>query len=290
MIYQISHKTIYDYSDPVSLCHNLVHLKPRNGALQHTLDFLLTVEPEPAVMSESVDFFGNLTTHFTLQEPHRKLVILSEHRTEVLTGSTPDPAGTIPWEEAAARIRMARDPAALDALQYTFDSPYVGRNEELATFARISFTPGRPLLEAVMDLTNRIHTEFEYDPHSTNLSTPLLEVLRTRKGVCQDFTQLEMGCLRSLGLATRYISGYLMTIPAPGKPRLVGADATHAWLSVYVPGYDWIGIDPTNDLIPADQHILVAWGRDYDDVSPIKGVIMGGGQHTVTVSVDVLPV
>jgi transglutaminase-like putative cysteine protease len=180
-----------------------------------------------------------------------------------------------------------RNPTVLDAYQFVFDSRYVRSSAELADYARPSFTPGRPMLDAVLDLTRRVHQDFRYDQRATTVTTPLREVFAQRRGVCQDFAHLEIGCLRSLGLAARYVSGYLCTDPPPDQVRLVGADATHAWLSVYCREFGWIDVDPTNDRMPSDQHILLAWGRDYDDVSPIKGVILGGGQHVVKVAVEV---
>jgi transglutaminase-like putative cysteine protease len=182
-----------------------------------------------------------------------------------------------------------RSPAGLAAYQYAFDSPCVRNSPELADFALPSFTPGRPILAAAADLTRRIHTEFRYDPTATSVNTPPSEVLKTRRGVCQDFAHLAIGCLRSLGLPARYVSGYLLTTPPPGKPRLVGADASHAWFSVYTPDCDWVDYDPTNNIRPSDQHVTLAWGRDYSDVCPIKGVFFGGGQQVVQVSVDVTP-
>jgi transglutaminase-like putative cysteine protease len=195
----------------------------------------------------------------------------------------------MPWEDVRTFLQAGRDDTTLDAYQYAFDSPYVARGAELAEFAAPSFAPGRPLLDALLDLSQRIHAEFHYDPEATVTATPLKEVLELRRGVCQDFAHLAIGCLRSVGLAARYISGYLLTNPPPGQAKLVGADASHAWLAVYFPEHGWLEVDPTNNLMPHDRHIVLAWGRDYDDVSPIKGVILGGGQHTVTVAVDVTP-
>jgi transglutaminase-like putative cysteine protease len=201
----------------------------------------------------------------------------------------PDPTQTPPWEEVRDQLARDRSPAWLDAFQFTFDSRYVLAAARYADYAANSFTPGRPILEAALDLTRRIHKAFVYDPRATTLATPVAEVFEKRRGVCQDFAHLMLACLRSLGLAVRYVSGYLSTVPPPGKERLVGADATHAWVSVFCGLGGWIDLDPTNDQIPADRHVLLAWGRDYDDVSPLKGVILGGGQHVVKVSVDVLP-
>ena len=290
MIYRVTHTTTYTYSQPVSLCHNLAHLTPRPSPRQAVADFRLSVEPDPAVIHERMDFFGNPATFFTVQEPHKKLAVRAEHTTTVEPFTPPNPALTPPWNEVRDHLRTDRTPAALDAYHYTFDSPYVAASAALAEYAAPSFPPGRPLLEAALDLTGRIHREFRYDPKATTLSTSLGEVLAGRRGVCQDFAHLEIGCLRSLGLAARYVSGYLLTRPAAGKERLIGADASHAWVSVYCPGFDWIDLDPTNDLIPSDEHILLAWGRDYDDVSPVKGVILGGGDHRIAVAVDVVRV
>ena len=289
MIYRIRHTTSYDYGEPVSLCHNLVHLRPRSDPFQSTDEYRLTVEPEPAVLDESLDYFGNPVAHFTLQEPHRKLRVTATHRTEIVPRPVHEPAATPPWEAARDAIRRAETPEMLDALQYTFDSHYVPRGAELAEYARPSFAAGRPLLDGVLDLTRRIHADFAYDPKSTTITTPPAEVLAVRRGVCQDFAHLQIGSLRSLGLAARYISGYLMTTAEAGAIRLVGADASHAWLAVCIPGFGWVPVDPTNGILPGDRHILLAWGRDYDDVSPIKGVIVGDGPHTMSVGVDVVP-
>jgi transglutaminase-like putative cysteine protease len=290
VIYRVTHTTTYTYREPVSLCHNLAHLTPRPSARQTTDDFRLLIDPDPAVVHERADFFGNPVTFFTVQEPHTKLTVRAEHVTAVRPFDPPDPAATPPWEAVRDALRAARTPTALDAYQYAFDSPYIKSSAALAEYAAASFPPGRPLLEAALDLTGRIHRDFRYDPKATTLSTSLAEVLVGRRGVCQDFAHLEIGCLRSLGLAARYVSGYLLTRPAAGKERLVGADASHAWVSVYCPGWDWIDLDPTNDLVPSAEHILLAWGRDYDDVSPVKGVILGGGDHRIAVSVDVVRV
>ena len=288
MIYRVRHITTYDYSQRVSLCHNLAHLIPCAGPRQVCRETDLQIDPVPAVMNAYQDYFGNPVTFFTIQEPHRQLVVRAEHTTEVEPYPKPNPALTPAWEDVRDRLASDRDPDCLDGAQYVFDSPYIRTNSELAAYAAPSFPKGRPFLEAVLDLTERIHKEFEYDPRATTLSTTLSEVLAGRRGVCQDFAHLQIGCLRSLGLAARYVSGYLLTRPAEGKERLVGADASHAWLSVFCPELGWVDTDPTNNLIPSDEHILLAWGRDYDDVSPIKGVILGGGEHHVKVSVDVV--
>lgn len=283
--YHVAHTTTYAYAEPVSLCQNLAHLTPRPCPHQRADRPVLTVRPEPAVAEERVDYFGNPVTYFTVQEPHRELVVSVEHRITLLPHAPP--AHTPAWEAVRDRLPADHSSAWLDAYQYTFDSRYAAANPEAAAYAAKSFPPGRPVLEAGLDLIRRVHSEFVYDQRATTLATPVAEVLRSRRGVCQDFAHLVLSGLRSLGLAARYVSGYLSTDPPPGRPRLVGADATHAWVSLFCGDAGWVDLDPTNDTIPGDRHVLLAWGRDYDDVSPLKGVILGGGPHEVRVAVDV---
>jgi transglutaminase-like putative cysteine protease len=287
MLYRISHGTRYSYSKPVLLCHNLGHLTPRSTSIQHCRESRIIVHPVPAVSVIRSDFFGNLATYFSIQESHRELRITAEHLVEVLQPVPPDPLMTTPWE--IVRDQLVRDlsTTTLDAYQYIFDSPYIPQSQALLDFALPSFKTNRPILDAVLDLNNRIYSEFKYDPQATTVATPINDVLKLRRGVCQDFAHLMIGCIRSMGLAARYVSGYLRTLPPEGKPRLIGADASHAWISVFIAGFGWIDVDPTNDTLVRDQHILLAWGRDFEDVSPIKGVILGGGSHSVHVSVDV---
>ncbi|OWK36778.1 transglutaminase family protein [Fimbriiglobus ruber] len=288
--YHITHETRYSYSDPVSLCQNVAHLRPRVCAGQWCDSSTLEVGPEPAVLDERADYFGNPATYFTVQEQHRELTVTAEHQIRISPGQPPVPAATEPWDVIRDRLPHDRLPDALDAYQFTFDSRYAPTRAAFAAFAAPSFPPGRPILEAALELTGRVFRDFVYDPRATTVATPIGEVFEKRRGVCQDFAHLEIACLRSLGLAARYVSGYLSTVPPPGRPRLVGADATHAWVSLYCGAAGWIDLDPTNNQIPSDRHVLLAWGRDYDDVSPVKGVILGGGAHDVTVSVDVRPV
>jgi transglutaminase-like putative cysteine protease len=289
MIYRVTHRTTYHYSEPVALCHNVLRLTPRDHAAQVCLSSDLRVHPQPAVQSRSNDYFGNTTSFFTVQDRHEQLTITVTSTARVTPPLLPRPDQTLPWDQVPALLARSREPADLDAYQFVFDSSYVAAGPRLAAYAASSFPPGRPLLEGVLDLTRRIYSEFRYDSRATTVTTPLQEVLENRHGVCQDFAHLEIGCLRSLGLAARYVSGYLLTTPPPGQPRLIGADASHAWLSIYCPGVGWIDLDPTNNQIPSDKHITVAWGRDYDDVSPIKGVILGGGRQSISVAVDVIP-
>jgi transglutaminase-like putative cysteine protease len=289
MIYRIHHTTRYRYSEPVELCQDLAHLTPRAAPWQKCHSTRVLIEPQPAVFSAHSDYFGNSSAFFAIQEPHEELRVTALHVVEVTPPTPPDPAATPPWEKVRQYLASERSAEVLDAYQFVFDSPYIKRDAALTEYAAASFTPGRPLLEAILDLSRRIHTDFRYDTSATTIATPVREVFAARRGVCQDFAHLGITCLRSLGLAARYVSGYLSTTAPPGQARLVGADASHAWLSTFCPGSGWIDIDPTNNVIPSGRHILLAWGRDYDDVSPIKGVIVGGGRHTVNVAVDVMP-
>lgn len=289
MIYQIDHTTTYEYSDPVSLCHNLVHLHPRSCPQQSLLRAYLTVDPLPALTQDFHDFFGNPVSAFTIEHPHRQMRIAAHYQVEVKPARMMELEESPSWERVQEAVRADSSPTGIDAIQFAFDSTYIKCHEELAEFARPSFPEGKPFLLAVLDLTKRIYRGFRYDPQATTLATPLHDVLLHRRGVCQDFAHLQIGCLRSLGLPARYVSGYVLTKPPPGKPRLVGADASHAWIAVYCPDVGWVDFDPTNNLIPQETHITLAWGRDYDDVSPIKGVILGGGSHTMAVSVHVEP-
>ncbi len=287
MLYRVTHHTTYKYSASVSLCQNLAHLTPRNTVEQHCRYTTLVINPRPAVLSNRPDYFGNQVTFFAVQEPHRKLSVTASHVVQVAPRPVHEPNLTPSWEVVRDRLRTSRDFFGLEAYQFAFPSRHVPPNVELAEYARPSFAAGRPLFEAVLDLTARIHKDFEYDPKATTVATPIHEVFAQRRGVCQDFSHLEIACLRSLGLAARYVSGYLRTEPLPGRERLVGADATHAWVAVYCHDIGWLEVDPTNNLQPSDKHLVLAWGRDFEDVSPVKGVILGGEQHTIHVAVDV---
>jgi len=290
MIYRVTHTTNYHYTDPVSLCHNVVHLNARNSPRQTVRQSQLLISPLPAVSSTRNDYFGNPTAFFTIQEPHQRLSMTAVNIAIITPPPLPDPSRSPPWEQVRDQLRRPGRGVWIEATQYCFDSCYIQANNELLAYASPSFPPDRPLMAGVLDLTARIFREFRYDPRATTIATPLHAVLGGRRGVCQDFAHLEIGCLRSLGLAARYISGYLLTEPPSGQARLIGADASHAWLSVFCPVLGWVDVDPTNNLLPSDKHVLLAWGRDYDDVSPIKGVILGGGPHTMSVGVDVVPI
>jgi transglutaminase-like putative cysteine protease len=283
MHYEITHTTEYDYTESVAVAHHIARLKPRDLRHQDCLDHELAIAPAPAVTSTHEDYFGNLVTLVAMQGPHTSLVIRARSTVTVAAPDLPHAGDTPPWEAATDRASLP-----FDAIEFVFDSTASRSQFIVEDYARASFPPGRPLLEGLVELTGRIHTEFAFDPRATTVATPLTEVFASRRGVCQDFARLEIACLRSLGIPARYVSGYMETLPPPGTPRLVGADASHAWLSVYCPGSGWIPVDPTNNLLPSDTHITVAWGRDYNDVSPIRGVILGGGAHALQVHVDVV--
>ena len=282
MNYRVRHLTEYSYTEPVSVSRHVLHLAPRLQPRQRSRDFRLTIDPVPAVLTERLDYFGNTATFGAIQQPHQQLNVLAESEIEILAAPAPVAALTLPWEDAAAAARDEFEPC-----QFTFESPFVRTATKFADYARQSFTPRRPLLPALVELTARIHKEFIYDPRATTVATPVAEFFQKRRGVCQDFAHVEIACLRSLGLAARYVSGYLQTNPAPGQTRLVGADASHAWVALYCLGDGWIDADPTNNSLPALQHLTLAWGRDYGDVTPIRGVILGGGRHRLHVAVTV---
>ena len=290
MNYRVRHSTRYTYSQPVAIAHNEVRLTPRSGGVQHARRTQLAIDPPPSVLSQHQDFFGNTIHFFTLQAPHHEMTVTAVSDVSLRSEGPPAPEDTPPWDEVRAALPQDLSPTGLDAYQFVFESPFVRWDDATVEYATPSFPPGRPLLAAALDLTRRIHTDFKYEPGATSVATPIADVLKDRRGVCQDFTHLEIACLRSLGLAARYVSGYVLNLAGAKNERLVGADASHAWLAIYDAGRGWIDLDPTNDTIPSDQHVTVAWGRDYGDVSPVKGVILGGGQHTVTVAVDVIPV
>lgn len=289
MLYDVRHETRFVYEGSVAISHQLLKLRPRRSNRQSLVSSEQDISPSPNVRRNWVDYFGNEVEFLTVQEPHRELVITSTSQVEVLPGMNIMLDFSPAWEVVAQSMQAPTHPEALGASQYCFESPYVDVHADLRAFALSVFEPGRPLLEATMALTSRIYHEFTYQGGVTDLSTPVLEVLELKRGVCQDFAHLQIACLRSIGLPARYVSGYLMTRPPPGRPRLQGADESHAWLSVWCPELGWVDFDPTNNLIPNLEHITVAWGRDYGDVSPVSGFIFGGGEHEVSVAVDVVP-
>jgi transglutaminase-like putative cysteine protease len=297
--YFVIHETRYDYESPVSLSRQLLHLAPRDVAYdcpwQTSDGHRLHIEPSPTLQFERVDAFGNPVTQIAIEAPHSSLVVRAESLIEVRS-RVPAEEDSPAWETVRDLLTYGVLPVRLDAACYLFESPYVRVKHEFAAYADDCFTPGRPLLEAVHALMSRVHAEFEYDAEATTVATPVMQVLEEKRGVCQDFAHVMLACLRSLGLAARYVSGYLLTQPPPGQPRLIGADASHAWVSVYCPvgeeseaGGRWVDFDPTNDVLPDIQHITLAWGRDFGDVSPLRGVILGGDAHELDVAVTVIP-
>lgn len=290
LLYRVIHETGYVYESRVAVAQQLLHLTPRELAGQRLLAHGLFIDPQPTERTDHQDYFGNPVSHLVLASPHDTLTVRSESDIELEPrGGAAALPGSPAWESVCARMQMPEEAADLKAAEFLFESPHIRLGRELADYASVSFFDGRPFLEAVLDLNHRINTDFAFDPAATTIATPLSEVLKLRRGVCQDFAHLIIGCLRVLGLSARYVSGYILTTPPPGQPRLVGADASHAWASVFCPGVGWIDFDPTNDLVLDDEHITLAWGRDFSDVVPMRGVILGGGAQELSVRVTVMP-
>ena len=289
MTYRIVHKTTYKYKHPVSFGNHVAYLTPRPRPHQTCSWHELLVTPVPIALSERLDYFGNPVTFFTIQEPHGELSIEARSQVVIDGDPLPWPADSPAWDAVVRLLPADLSPPGLDAYQFVFESPRIKPGDDFAAYAAPSFSPGRPLTEALLDLTGRIHSDFRFDSKATTVRTTPEEVLRLKSGVCQDFAHLQVACLRSLGLAARYVSGYLRTYPPPGRPRLVGADASHAWVSAYCPGTGWLDVDPTNNMIPSQGHVTLAWGRDYSDVSPVRGIILGGRGHKLDVGVEMEP-
>lgn len=288
-LFHVTHTTTYTYRSDVTVGHHLLRLTPRAFARQFPLEHTLSLEPTPAVTSRHTDYFANDVTFVTFECVHRVLQLTARSRVAVGPAFIPDPAETPPWERVRGWCRTDRSAPFLEAVEFTYASPLLPLDAGFADYARASFEPGQPVLEAVLDLTARMHRDFRFDATATTVATPLAQVWEQRRGVCQDFAHLEIACLRSLGLPARYVSGYLETVPPPGQTRLIGADASHAWVAFFCPGIGWIDVDPTNNLLPSLQHITLGWGRDYSDVAPIHGIVVGGDEHVLKVAVDVDP-
>ncbi len=285
---RVVHRTTYEYGQLVASSHHEAHLAPRDGRSQVCLSHAVRISPTPSTTRERRDYFDNRTVYFGIHESHRTLEIVAESEILVMDREHSLLLDKTSWETVRDFVAADRQSESLAAFAFAFESPYVtGEREALRSFALPSFPPGRPLLDAVIDLTDRIFSDFAYDTTATDTSTPLADVIRRQRGVCQDFAHFQIGCLRSMGLPARYVSGYLSTTPPPTKPRLVGCDASHAWVSTYLPSVGWVDFDPVNNVIPSERHVTVAYGRDYGDVAPVHGVIVGGGQHVLRVSVDV---
>ncbi|MFJ2537504.1 MULTISPECIES: transglutaminase family protein [unclassified Pseudomonas] len=290
--YQIFHDTCYHYDSPVSLAQQLAHLWPRECAWQRCTEQQLLISPEPTARRDEQDVFGNPLTRLAFERPHDELQVNARLTVEVLARPVLDFNQSPAWELTRNALTYSSQPLPADLLEacrYRFQSPYVHLKRSFVEFSQSCFPPGRPLLLGVQDLMQKIFSEFTFDAEATQVATPLVEVLERRRGVCQDFAHLMLACVRSRGLAARYVSGYLLTQPPPGQPRLIGADASHAWVSVFCPVLGWVDFDPTNNVQPALEHITLAWGRDFSDVSPLRGVILGGGSHDPDVRVTVMP-
>ena len=292
--YHVVHETRYDYGSLVSLSQQQLHLSPRILAWQQIEEQRIDIKPVPNWRRDGQDAFGNPVSWIAFNAPHEALLIRSAMSIAVTPHLPTDLDKSPAWE--TVRDQLAYDssaprPADLDAMRFLFESPHVRIKHELAAYAADCFPPGRPVLIGAQALMAKIFKEFKFDPEATTVSTPILEVLEKKRGVCQDFAHLMIGCLRALGLSARYVSGYLLTRPPPGKPRLIGADASHAWVSVYAPDCvnDWVDFDPTNNLLPNTEHITVAVGRDFSDISPLRGIILGGGGTEPEVAVTVTP-
>lgn len=290
--YQIFHDTCYHYDSPVSLAQQLAHLWPRECAWQRCTEQQLLISPQPTSRRDERDVFGNPLTRLAFERPHDQLQVGARLTVEVLARPALDFNRSPAWESTRDALTYSSQPLPADVLEacrFRFQSPYVHLKRSFVEFSHSCFPPGRPLLLGVQDLMEKIFSEFTFDAEATQVATPLVEVLERRRGVCQDFAHLMLACVRSRGLAARYVSGYLLTQPPPGQPRLIGADASHAWVSVFCPVLGWVDFDPTNNVQPALEHITLAWGRDFSDVSPLRGVILGGGNHDPEVSVTVMP-
>ena len=293
--YHVLHETRYSYGSAVSLSQQMLHLMPRSSPWQTSLDFHLTLDPEPSWRQRGEDAFGNPVEWLAFYLPHDTLHVRAEMEVELVPHLPATLEAGLSREALVARLAYRNEPPLpldLAAKQFLFESPHVRVKHELAAYAAECFAPGQALLESARQLMEKIYTECEFDPEATTVATPVLEVLEQKRGVCQDFAHLMIACLRSQGVPARYMSGYLLTEPPPGQARMVGADASHAWVSVYAPesgGHDWVDFDPTNNLLPDTQHITLAWGRDFNDVSPMRGVILGGGGHEPEVAVTVTP-
>ena len=291
MQYRITHKTTWTYERPVTVCHYTARLEPRTLPQQSCPWHELHIHPQPTEKATRCDYFGNSSVYFEIEGSHESLEITAQSLVRLQQNAPVDSRATPAWE-------LVRDACLADQLTPTavagemcFASPLIPVDSVFAAYAKPSFPPGRPILEGVKDLNRRIFKDFAFDPTATDFATPVAKVLQQRRGVCQDFAQVMIACFRSLGLPARYVSGYLETLPPPGQPKLVGADASHAWVSVYCGDeVGWTDADPTNNLLPGSRHITLAWGRDFGDVSPLRGITIGAGEQVLQVSVDVLPV
>ena len=290
MMFEVTHKTHYQYTHPVARSQHRVHLVPRSDGRQTVIRHSMLIEPAPFMRNDSIDALGNHVSILDIEEPHREFVLNARSAIRTFKPVAFDFAQTTPWDALDETLYPPGERIDIDVVQNRCASRLTGATLAIRDYAASSFLPGRPVLEAVFDLTRRVYREFTFDSTATDISTPIAQVLKTRRGVCQDFAHLTLAALRAHGIPARYMSGYVLTHPPPGQPKLTGSDASHAWIAVWAPETKWREFDPTNGLAVGDEHVLVAHGRDYADVCPISGVIVGGGDHTVSVSVDVAQV
>jgi transglutaminase-like putative cysteine protease len=290
MEYFVRHRTTYRYLQDVSHSWHLAHLRPRSTPNQTVHDSNIALSLAPATRVGREDYFNNPCEWFSIDQAHTRLEVVAESSVTVDAAPERVSRESLPWEEVRTLLEEAADDDARDAVQFQFNSPLIAFESDVASYGAVSFPPGRPILAGAMELMNRIHKDFRYDTTVTDVSTPVDRVFEIRAGVCQDLAHAGIAALRALGLPARYVSGYLMTKPPPGRTHLLGSDASHAWFSVWAPPFGWVDLDPTNDLLVSDGHVTAAWGRDYGDVAPVSGIILGGHDHVVDVGVDVIPV
>jgi transglutaminase-like putative cysteine protease len=294
MLYQVSHTTNYKYDVGATFSHNMATIKPKDMLGQTVVEYHIDISPTPTQFSEKIDFFGNTITRFSIQEHHKELKVTAFSK--ILKDHTLSPDINKSEKEKSIslieglKVLKDQETELLDVKQFMLESILIANiSEEIRAYSEESFKPNRPIFEAAFELMQRIFIDFEFNPNVTNVATPIHEVIKNKKGVCQDFAQIAIACARAVGLPARYVSGYIETLPPPGKEKLVGTDASHAWFSVYIPTFGWVDFDPTNNQIPKNQHIIVAYGRDYYDVPPLKGVIYSSGKNKMKVAVDIRP-
>ncbi len=285
--YEVTHTTRYTYTEKVNHCQNIAYLAPQSDSRQTCRNSSVFVSPYPTILNQHQDYFGNKYYYFSVEEAHSALEVVG--KTQVITMPLQSVADIYSpaWEDAVAALKNPQGEADIRAQEFVLASAFIPLSDMFAAFARETFTPGRPILQAALDFSMRIYREFKYEQKSTNILTPLAEVYQKRTGVCQDFAHLCIAALRSIGLAAQYTSGYIETFPPKDKPKLRGSDASHAWFAIYVPGQGWFDFDPTNGKAISEEFIVTARGRDFGDVSPLKGILFGGGKHTLKVEVDV---
>jgi len=289
MIYEVSHRTSYRYESTVTQSQHLIHLAPRASARQLVQRHMLLIEPTPTWRNDFTDYYGNPTSVLGIDNEHNELIMHARSTIEIVPREDVDVQRGVSWDRAGAHMLATNHEIDLDVVQYALPSPATPTSDPVLAYAEPSFVAGRPVLAVAWDLTLRIFQDFTFDSHATDISTPVVEVLKKRRGVCQDFAHLALACLRAHRIPARYVSGYILTRPPPGMIKLQGADASHAWISVWAPETGWVDFDPTNRVIPKGEHITFAYGREFADISPISGVLIGGGQHDVDVAVDVVP-